>query len=180
MVIRPRKMRISMGVYSWFMIAKLMPVNPITWVYRVYIYEPSKKYWSQIGLLPSQEFTVRCWTYDHIWSTYSCTMRIPTITNQKEGDMLICVQCGRCPFEQYSKSLSLYWLANRDSPIGLILLRIPSIIPVIILQARFWTLLICRCPLLILLLSREWGNDPLSLVIINPFPHSHPFPTKHQ
>ena len=27
---------------------------------------------------------------------------------------------------------------------------------------------------------KEWGNDPLNLVIIIPFPHSHPFPTKHQ
>jgi len=29
-------------------------------------------------------------------------------------------------------------------------------------------------------LRREWGNDPQSLLIMIPFPHSHPFPTKHQ
>ena len=32
--------------------------------------------------------------------------------------------------------------------------------------------------IILLVLSREWGNDPQSLVIIIPFPHSHPFPTK--
>ena len=32
---------------------------------------------------------------------------------------------------------------------------------------------------ILLVLSREWGNDPQSLVII-PFPYSHPFPTEHQ
>jgi len=33
---------------------------------------------------------------------------------------------------------------------------------------------------ILLVLSREWGNDPKSLVIIIPFPHCHPFLAKHQ
>jgi hypothetical protein len=38
----------------------------------------------------------------------------------------------------------------------------------------------CRPTLNLLVLGKKSGNDPLSLVILIPFPQSQPFPAKHQ